>query len=83
MPARIQLSTSNDAFNFHAGPVLVQPVTARSTLRVEVKLVKPCPLRGGLMEYSWGVPCLCLQQSQWICWVLSLDIIAPGGHVNY
>ena len=35
MPARIQPSTSNDAFNFHAGPILVQSVMARSSLRIE------------------------------------------------
>lgn len=35
MPARFQPSTSNDAFSFHAGPVLVQPVMARTYLRIE------------------------------------------------
>jgi hypothetical protein len=35
MPARNPTSTSNDAFSFHAGPVLVQPIMAESSLRIE------------------------------------------------
>jgi hypothetical protein len=46
MPARIQPSTFNDAFSFHAGPVMVQPVMARIFLRIEAL----CPTR-----WSYGI----------------------------
>jgi hypothetical protein len=53
MPARIQPSTSNDAFSFHAGLVLVQPVMARSSLRIGAL----SPTRWSF-EYSWSLLCL-------------------------
>jgi hypothetical protein len=79
MPARIQPSTSNDAFSFHARSCFGSAGYGKK-LSANRSLV---PHKVAYKVVLWNIPgASCVSRLATDFWVLSLHVTAPGGHAN-